>query len=375
TLGPTIGGYLIDDYSWPYIFYVNIPVGIAATVLTLMYIKNPPYMTGNRTPASQVDWLGIGLLIAGVGSLQLVLEQGEREDWFSSPFITTFALVAAIGVVGFIWRELTAKLPIVDLRVLKNRNLAVGTLFSFILGFGLFASVFIVPVFVQSILGFTALQTGLMLIPGAIATGFMMPIVGTMIQKGISQKYMIAVGFVIFFLFTYWVYTIITPQAGQSDFFYPLLLRGVGLGLLFVPVTTFSLSTLRGKEIAAGAGLTAMVRQLGGSFGVAIVSSFIASKAFIHRSDLLRNISIYDLSVQDRLKSLQQGFMQNSGDAVKSQDQAYKALDLMITKQSYILTYMDTFLILGIFFLLCIPLVFLIRKSAAGNKVDLSAVH
>ncbi|MFM6976327.1 MAG: DHA2 family efflux MFS transporter permease subunit [Sphingobacteriaceae bacterium] len=373
TLGPTIGGYIIDDYNWPYIFYVNIPVGIAAVILTLNFIKNPPYMSGNRTPASQVDWLGIALLIVGVGSLQMILEQGEREDWFESTYITVFSVVALLGIIGFIWRELTAEKPIVDLRVLKNRNLSIGVLFSFILGFGLFSSVFVIPVFVQSILGFTALQTGLMLIPGAIATGFMMPIVGNMIQKGISQKYMIAAGFFIFFCFTLWVYNIITPQAGEEVFFYPLLLRGVGLGLLFVPVTTFSLSALKGKDIATGAGLTAMVRQLGGSFGVAIVSSFIASRALVHRNNLLSHVSVFDYPVQERLKQLGQA-LGAGGDPVRAQNQAYKILDFTVTKQSFILTYMDTFLYLGIFFLVCMPLVLLIRKTKAA-KVDLSSAH
>ena len=374
TLGPTIGGYIIDDYSWPYIFYVNIPVGILAVILTLKFIKNPAYMKGNRTPASEVDWLGIVLLILGVGSLQLILEQGEREDWFASSYISNFTVVAVLGIIGFIWRELTAKKPIVDLRVLKNRNLALGVLFSFILGFGLFSSVFVIPVFVQSMLGFTALQTGLMLIPGAVASGFMMPIVGKMIQKGVSQKYMIAAGFAIFGTFTFWVYRIITPQAGQEAFFYPLLLRGLGLGLLFVPIATFSLSALKGKDIAQGAGLTAMVRQLGGSFGVAIVSSFIASRALSHRNNLISHLSAYDFSVQERLKQLTQYLSAGSGDVNKAQQQASKILDLSVMKQSFILTYMDTFLYLGIFFLCCLPLVFLIRKTKAA-KVDLSAAH
>jgi DHA2 family multidrug resistance protein len=223
-------------------------------------------------------------------------------------------------------------------------------------------------------LGFTALQTGLMLIPGAVASGFMMPIVGKMIQKGVSQKYMIAAGFAIFGTFTFWVYRIITPQAGQEAFFYPLLLRGLGLGLLFVPIATFSLSALKGKDIAQGAGLTAMVRQLGGSFGVAIVSSFIASRALSHRNNLISHLSAYDFSVQERLKQLTQYLSAGSGDVNKAQQQAYKILDVSVLKQSFILTYMDTFLYLGIFFLCCLPLVFLIRKTKAA-KVDLSAAH
>lgn len=373
TLGPTLGGYIVDHFSWQWIFYVNIPIGILATFLCLTFISDSKHAKG-KMAWSAVDWLGMGLLILGVGSLQLVLEQGEREDWFESTYIMAFSLVSIIGIVGFIWRELTAKNPIVNLRILKDRNLAVGTGLSFILGFGLFSTVFILPVFLQRVLGLTATQTGEMFFPGAIATGFMMPIVGRLIQKGASQKLMIPIGFFIFFVFTFWMTGLITPTSSDCDFFWPLIFRGFGMGLLFVPLTTLSLSNLKGADIPQGAGLTNMLRQLGGSFGVAIVSTYIERTTFGHRTDLLNNINNYDTETLSRLSQLTHAFIAKGSSLITANEQALKALDLLVTKQAMILTYIQTLLMLGVFFLLCIPLVLLIKKPK--SKVNFAdAAH
>jgi DHA2 family multidrug resistance protein len=220
TIGPTLGGYIVDNYDWPWIFYVNVPVGIMAAIFTLLFIRDPERIKNAiPRPLREIDWAGIGLLIMGVGSLQFVLEQGESNDWFEAPTIVLFSGLSGLGIVGFIWRELTADQPIVDLRVLaRSRNLAVGAFLSFVLGFGLFSSVFVFPIFTQRILGFTAAQTGFLLLPGALASGFMMPLIGRALQAGVSQKFMIPVGFIIFFLFTFWMSARISPTAGESDF-------------------------------------------------------------------------------------------------------------------------------------------------------------
>lgn len=181
TLGPPLGGYIVENYSWPYIFYINIPLGVIATILTLSYIKSPKY--GEKLKASQVDWWGILLLAMFIGSLQFVLEHGQQDDWFDDKMITTLSIVSVVGLILFIWRELTYKHPIVNLSVLKDGNLRIGTVMCFILGFGLYGSTLILPIYTQSVLGWTALDAGLLLIPGSITTAFMMPIVGNLIQK------------------------------------------------------------------------------------------------------------------------------------------------------------------------------------------------
>ncbi|MCC3154111.1 DHA2 family efflux MFS transporter permease subunit [Hymenobacter sp. BT770] len=377
TIGPTLGGYIVDNYDWPWIFYVNVPVGILAAIFTLLFIRDPERIKNAiPRPLREIDWAGIGLLILGVGSLQLVLEQGETEDWFDSTYIMFFTALSVIGIVGFIWRELTAKQPIVDLRVLgKSRNLAVGAFLSFVLGFGLFASVFVFPIFTQRILGFSAAQTGYLLLPGALASGFMMPIIGKALQNGVPQKFMIPVGFTIFFFFTFWIASRISPTAGESDFFWPLIVRGVGLGLIFLPITTMSLAGLQGKDAGQAAGLTGMIRQLGGSFGVAIVGTYLERSIAQNRVGLLPHISLYDPATVQRIQAFTQNFMSRGFPLEQARQQAYAALEGILMKQVSIITYAQVFSGLGFFFLGCLPLVFLIKRNKPGALVDLNAAH
>jgi DHA2 family multidrug resistance protein len=361
TIGPTLGGWITDNYSWPWIFYVNIPIGILATILTFSYIREPPH----KRHVQGVDWAGIALLVIGIGSLQVVLERGESEDWFSKTYIAVLAGVAAVGIVSFIVRELTAKHPIVDLRVLKDRSLAVGTFFTFIMGFGLYASVFIFPVFAQNLLGFTAMQTGLILLPGALTTAIMMPIVGKMLQRGFPAQVMNAAGFVAFFVFTLML-SKSTLNSGQFDFFWPLVWRGIGLGLLFVPLTTLALGNLRGADIAQGAGMTNMMRQLGGSFGVALIATYIQQRSWTHRQNLLRHVSIYDAALRERLEAVTRGFVGQGSSPLTAQRQAYGAIEGAVVRQTFLLTYMDAFRLVGIFFLICIPMLVLFKRRRAA---------
>ena len=377
TIGPTLGGYIVDNYDWPWIFYVNVPVGIMAAIFTLLFIRDPERIKNAiPRPLREIDWAGIGLLIMGVGSLQFVLEQGESNDWFEAPTIVLFSGLSGLGIVGFIWRELTADQPIVDLRVLaRSRNLAVGAFLSFVLGFGLFSSVFVFPIFTQRILGFTAAQTGFLLLPGALASGFMMPLIGRALQAGVSQKFMIPVGFIIFFLFTFWMSARISPTAGESDFFWPLMVRGIGLGLIFLPITTMSLAGLQGKDAGQAAGITGMIRQLGGSFGVAIVGTYLERSIAANRVALLPNISLYNSETVQRIQAFTQSFLAKGFPLEQAQRQAYAALEGVLMKQVSLITYSQVFTALGIFFLACLPLILLVKRVRSGEKVDLNAAH
>ncbi|RIV41955.1 DHA2 family efflux MFS transporter permease subunit [Flagellimonas pelagia] len=372
TLGPPLGGYIVDNFSWPYIFYINIPIGIIAAFLTVMFVKSPKY--GDKLKANQVDWIGILLLTVFIGSLQFVLEHGQQDDWFADSLITTLSVVSVFGFIFFIWRELTYEHPIVNLGVLKDSNLRIGTIMTFILGFGLYGSTFIIPIYTQSVLGFTATDAGLLLIPSSITTGLMMPIIGRAIQAGVPQKYMVTAGFAIFFVYSLWMYLVMTPDTGVEHFFWPLVARGIGLGLLFVPITTLSLSTLMGKDIGDGAAFTGMTRQLGGSFGIAIITTMIARFHQQHRVDLIPNLSAIDTQVQQRVHALQQMFISKGFAANEALDRAYQMLELSVGKQATVLSYMDIFIGLGVLFLLCIPFVLLIKKGA-GNLKAASAAH
>lgn len=366
TLGPPLGGYLVENYSWPYIFYINIPLGIIATFLTITYVKSPKY--GEKLKANQVDWWGIVFLMAFIGSLQFVLEHGQQDDWFDDNLIVFLSVLSIVGLLAFIWRELTYKHPIVNLSVLKDGNLRIGTVMCFILGFGLYGSTLILPIYTQSILGWTALDAGLLLIPGSITTAFMMPIIGKLIQRGVPQGYMVAVGFFVFFVFTFWMHNIITPDTGEEHMFWPLILRGIGLGLLFVPITTLSLSTLKGKQIGEGAAFTGMMRQLGGSFGIAIITTFITRLTQEHRVNLNSHLNVTSLEVQQRIQQLQQGFMSKGFTSNEALGKAYQVMDLTVLQQSTVMSYMDIFMYLGVMFLCCIPIIFFIKRGK--NKVN-----
>lgn len=372
TLGPPLGGYIVDHFSWPYIFYINIPLGIIATLLTLSFVKSPKY--GEKLKASQVDWWGIVFLTAFIGSLQFVLEHGQQDDWFNNRIIIITSVVSVFGLLFFIWRELTYKYPIVNLRVLKDSNLGVGVIMSFILGFGLYGSTFIIPIYTQSVLGWSALDAGLLLIPSSITTGIMMPFIGKMIQRGIPQTYMVAAGFLSFFIFTFWMQNVITSDSGEEHLFWPLIVRGIGLGLLFVPITTLSLSTLKGKGIGEGAAFTGMMRQLGGSFGIAIITTFLARFNQEHRVNLISNLNKASFEVQQTVQQLKMGFMSKGFAENEALAKAYKAIEYKVMVQSSVLSFMDVFLYLGALFLLCIPFILLIKKGKTKiNPAD--AMH
>ncbi len=371
TLGPPLGGYIVDNFSWPFIFYINIPLGAIATFLTLSFVKSPRY--GAKQKASQVDWWGMLFLIMFIGSLQYVLEHGQQDDWFDNKTIVTLSIVSLFGLFFFIWRELTCANPIVNLRVLKDKNLQVGTMMSFILGFGLFGSTFIIPLYTQSILGWPATDAGLLLIPSSIMTGMMMPFIGKMLQAGVPQKYLVTLGLCFFFGFSLFMYGTLTNDTGAEHMFWPLIVRGVGLGLLFVPVSTLSLSTLKGKQIGEGASFTGMMRQLGGSFGIALITTFIARDSQAHRVDLIGNIDGTRFEVQQRLAQLQANFMSKGFSSNEALAKAHQLIDMSITKQSTVLSYMDVFLYLGIMFLICVPFVLMIKQGK--TKIDPSSVH
>ncbi len=373
TLGPPLGGYIVDHATWPYIFYINIPIGVIAVLLTLQFVRSPKY--GEKSATRDIDWLGIGLLALTVGSLQFVLEKGQDDDWFNSTTIIYLSIAAFFGLYLFIWRETIFRKPIVELRVLKNSNLRVGTILSFIMGFGLYGSTFIIPLYTQSVLGWTAQQAGMLMIPAALTTAVMMPIIARILQKGVPQQYLVAVGMIMFSVFMFWGYSIITPDTGSGDFFWMLIFRGLALGLLFIPVTALSLSKLKGQQIGQGAAFTGMMRQLGGSFGIAMITTFMSRQNMVHRGNLVTKLDITKPSVQQTVQGIQHNFMNKGMNAQTALNSSYSALDRMVTKQAAVLSFMDVFFYLGIIFLICVPFVLMVRGNIK-RKVDLSeAMH
>jgi DHA2 family multidrug resistance protein len=363
-IGPTLGGYLTDTLGWEWIFFINLPIGIIAVAMSIIFLRpDPPRHGAARSP---VDWWGIGLLAVTVGSWQAFLEEGERDDWFQSSFITTLAIVGAIGLVMFIWRELSIKAPAVDLRVLRHRSLAAGSLYSGILGMGLYGTLFAVPLFTQSILGFSATQTGWLLAPGALASAITMIALGKLSGK-VDARLLIGAGAVGSTLVMFSL-SRITPQTGTDDLFLPLVWRGAVTVLMFLPLSLATLGPLPKQDVSAGSGFYNLTRQLGGSIGIAILTTLLAQREAFHRAVLLAKLTPYDPETQQRIDALTATFQSRGSDAVTAHQQALASLSQLVQTQAAVLSYADIFRFVGIVFLCSLPLLLFLGKGGAKAK-------
>ncbi len=371
TFGPLLGGYLVDYFSWEWCFFVNIPVGLLASWSAFTFLKEPKV----QHSVSKIDWTGIGLLAVGIGALQFILEKGESKDWFETPYITWFTIIAVLSLAAFVWWELHTEEPAVDLRVLtRSRNLPIAAVLTFVVGFGLYGSLFVFPVFVQRLLGFTAVLTGLVLFPSAMVTGIISMPLGMALQKGVSPKKLMTVGMIAFITFC-WMLGQQTMQSGAENFFWILLLRGVALGFIFIPVTMLAVAGLHGKDIGQATGLNNMVRQLGGSFGIAITNTHIVKRVAEHRIELLSHLSPYDPAAIARLDAIKQTATMKSGlSPAGAELAALHSLEGTVTAQSHHLAYMDAFMLVALLFAIALPLLFFIKINKA-EKADLSGAH
>ncbi|ABB22944.1 DHA2 family efflux MFS transporter permease subunit [Pelodictyon luteolum] len=360
TIGPLLGGYLVDYFSWEWCFFVNIPVGLLAAWSAFTFIREPKV----RHKVQKIDWTGIGLLAAGIGSLQFILERGQSKDWFDTPYITWFTLIALTSLVAFVWWELHTEHPAVDLSVLsRSKNLAIAAVLTFIVGYGLYGSLFVFPVFVQRLLGFTAVLTGLVLFPSAMLTGAISLPLGIALQKGASAKLMMAFGMAAFMVFS-WELGQQTLQSGAENFFAVLLLRGLALGFIFIPVTMLAVTGLHGRDIGQATGLNNMVRQLGGSFGIAITNTYVAQRVAAHRVELAGHMSAYDSAALERLEAIKQAAGARAAlSPADAENLANRALEGTVMAQSYHLAYMDAFMLIAVLFLCSLPLLLFIREK------------
>jgi DHA2 family multidrug resistance protein len=364
TIGPTLGGWLTDNYGWPWIFYINIPLGMLAAAMIIGYVHDPEYQ---KRPAS-VDYIGIALLATSVGSLQYLLEYGQREDWFQSSAMTTLAVTAVLTGIFLVWRELTTANPVIEFRVLKHRQMWVGTLLGVVMGVGLYASVFTLPVFLQGDLRMTAQQTGIVLLPGALATAVSMGVVGRLTNR-FDPRILITIG-ALLFAGAMIKLSRITGESGSTDFFWALIMRGVGLGMMFVPLTTITLAELSVRELPQGTGLYNFFRQLGGSLGIAAIATLLSHYTAQFRAILAEHLASGDPVTLGRVDTLTRAMIARGADAWTARQRALSILDRELMGQASVIAYSRIYVISAALILALIPLLLLVRQTrgAAGAQ-------
>jgi DHA2 family multidrug resistance protein len=366
TIGPALGGWLTTTYSWRWIFYVNVPIGILAFFMAFINVEN---VGAKLARARSIDWWGIFLLFAGFGSLQILLEEGQRKNWFNSNFIIWLTAIAIIGIVAFVWRELTTEHPVVDLRVLRHRNLAVGASFGFILGLGLYSSVFVFPLYLENLLGYSALQTGLLLIPSALTAALMMPVVSFILRRGAPARIIAVFGFILFFIFS-WLMSGQSLHSGAGDFYLPLVLRGMGLGALSVPINTITMWGLEGHDLAEGSALSSITRSLGGSIGIALITVFLQWRDALHWNRLVSNVTNFDYPTRETMQTLTHKFTSSGFASTVAHNQAYQAIAGTVSRETNMMSYNDIFLAVGVLFLFCIPFLVLMKTGDEDKNED-----
>ncbi len=357
TIGPTLGGYIVDNLNWPWIFYINIPLGLFAAFMVFSYVRDSEH----QQKTSTVDGTGILLLALCVGSLQWMLERGERFDWFDSRFVTVLGITALVSFVLLIWRELTIDEPVIDLRVLKNRQLAAGAAMGAFLGFALYGSVFVLPVFLQGLHGMTANQTGMIILPGALASAFTMAFVGKNSAR-LDARVTVPIGASLFFL-SMWMLSRLTFDSGAQDLFWPLVSRGVGLGLIFVPLTGATMAELKPSQLAQGTGMFNLTRQLGGSLGIAISATLLSRFTAQSRALLAEHVVIGDPTTLARVDGITHALIGKGMNALSAKQQALMIIDRQLQGQSSVLAFSKLYLLSGIALLVSLPLLLLFRSG------------
>src|SRR3954466_15322313 len=364
TIGPTLGGYLVDNSGWPWIFYINIPVGILAATMIAAYVHDPEHQKKPPT----IDYIGIALLTVSVGALQFVLEHGQREDWFDSRQILWLSVTGVVGWVALMWRELTTEHPVIDFRVLRHRQTWVGTLLGVVMGVGLYAMSFTLPVFLQTNLRMTAQQTGIVLLPGAMATAISMAVVGRLSNK-VDPRIMITTGALLFATAMFRL-SQITGESGSYDFFWSLIMRGIGLGMMFVPLTTITLAELSHRELPQGTGLYNFFRQLGCSLGIAAIATLLSHYTAQFRAILAEHITIGDPTTMTRIEMLTRGLIAKGADQWTARARALELLDRQLMAQASVIAYSRIYVLSATLILALIPLLLLVRqtKGAGGAQ-------
>ncbi len=370
TLGPTLGGWLTDNFGWRSIFNVNLPLGLIAIAIGLMAIENPPFATGNEGKKPFDIW-GLVLLVLGIGSLQYMLERGESNDWFDSKLIVFCGIMTAVSLPLFVWWETRVKAPIMNVRLFLNGIVANGAALQAILGFFLYGLVFILPVFVGQTFHYDATQTGMLFIPGSILTAMMMPFIGKMLGKGINPKILISIGFLGVMTCIY-MFTRLSPLSSKGDVLMGLYVRGLAMAFLFVPINSSILSQFNGITMGEVSGILNLFRQIGGSMGIAFIGTMMTSASKQHYADMAPHVTLLDHNTWTQYNAAKSGVhMSHSMGMATQAELAIRSLYGRVQSQVFMLTFQEImFVVMCVVVLAFIPLYLLKFKNKAVKVVD-----
>lgn len=359
-IGPTLGGWITDNYSWRWVFYINVPFGVLAVLMSQAFLEDPPYLRhAKEAKGRRIDYIGFGALALWLATLQIILDRGQQDDWFSSTWICWASAISLVSMLFFIVWELRVRQPLVNLRVLANRNFAVGTMLIAIVGIVLYSTIALLPLFLQGLMGYPALNSGLALSPRGFGSILAMVVVGQLVGK-VDTRALITFGFALL-IYSCWLFGNINLQISWLDVTKPNILSGVALGLIFVPLTTITMGDLPNEEMGNAAGIFNLMRNLGGSIGISMATTFLARSSQTHQALMASHLTPYDPEFQQQFQAAV-ALAARGGDPAAAPSLAYGLMYRTLVQQSALWAYVDTFRLLGILCVFCIPLVFLFKR-------------
>lgn len=359
-LGPTLGGYLTDRFSWRWAFYINIPVGVLAVLLILRYVKDPPYITNAK--AGKLDTIGFGLLALGLGCLQIILDRGQQDDWFGAVWIRWACLIMVASLIAFVVSQLTREHPLVDLSVFKVRNFTLGCILIFMFGAAIYAAVTILPLFYQEMMDYSSWWAGLAVAPRGIGSIIAMPLVGYLVSK-FDTRWLVTVGFTVFGICSL-TWSNLTLQLSPWSLLVPIIVSGFALGFVFVPLSTVTLGALKAADVGNGSGLYNLMRNIGGSVGISIVETLLSRHMQVHRSELARNLAPTSLNYQYTYHGFV-NFFAHAGSATAASERALALIGQNLDAQARLWAYVDDFRYMAIACWVCVPVVWILKRVRA----------